>query len=112
MSRASDATFAVTNVYAPADHHDSQHFLEDWIEVASHVDSNWLVAGDFNLTRNADENSNGTLHQNLAELFNDPIHALAVIEIPLLDCLFTWSYHRAEPTLPRLDRVFFNNSFF
>ena len=110
MSRASDATFAVTNVYAPADHHDSQHFLEDWFEVASHVDSNWLVAGDFNLTRNADENSNGTLHQNLAELFNDPIHALAVIEIPLLDRLFTWSNHRAKPTLARLDRVFFNNS--
>ena len=82
------------------------------LRIVSHVDSNWLVAGDFNLARNADENSNGTLHQNLAELFNDPIHALAVIEIPLLDCLFTWSYHRAEPTLPRLDRVFFNNSFF
>jgi len=72
MSRASDATFAVTNVYAPADHHDSQHFLEDWIEVASHVDSNWLVAGDFNLTRNADENSNGTLHQNLARCSMTP----------------------------------------
>ena len=29
ISKASDATFAVTNVYAPADHPDSQHFLED-----------------------------------------------------------------------------------
>lgn len=55
-STASDYTFAVTNVYAPADHRDSLPFLENLEEIAGHVPGSWALAGDFNLTRGGEEN--------------------------------------------------------
>ncbi|CAN6341061.1 unnamed protein product [Urochloa humidicola] len=109
-SNASNSTFTVTNVYAPADHRDSLDFLKDLEEVAEHVSGNWVLAGDFNLTRGSEENSNGNINAALTDAFNDCIHKLALIDIPLLDRLFTWSNHRSNPTLARLDRVFFNVS--
>ncbi|CAN6294153.1 unnamed protein product [Urochloa humidicola] len=109
-STASDYSFTVTNVYAPSDHRDSLLFLEDLEEVASNVQGCWILAGDFNLTRGCDENSNGNVHQQLADAFNECIHKLGLIDIPLLDRLYTWSNHRASPTLARLDRVLYNVS--
>jgi len=109
-STVSDDRFAVTNVYAPVDHRDSLHFLDDIRDIASHIQGSWVIAGDFNLTRTCDENNNGSFNQPLAQAFNDTIDDLGLIDIPLLDRLFTWSNHRASPTLARLDRVFFNNS--
>ncbi|CAN6300756.1 unnamed protein product [Urochloa humidicola] len=107
-STASNYSFAVTNVFAPSDHRDSIAFLEDLEEVASNVHGNWVLCGDFNLTRGSDDNSNGNVHQNLADAFNGCINRLGVIDIPLLDRLFTWSNQRSNPTLAQLDRVFFN----
>ncbi|CAN6209153.1 unnamed protein product [Urochloa humidicola] len=109
-STASDYAFAVTNVYAPADHSESQAFLLELEALAAHIPGNWVIAGDFNLTRGAADNSNGTVHQALANAFNDTIHKLGLIDLPLVDRLFTWSNHRDHPTLARLDRVFFNVS--
>jgi len=107
-STASDLEFALTNVYAPANHRDSLGFLEDLAEVASHIPACWALAGNFNLTRGADENINGNVHQHLADAFNDSIHSLGLIDLPLLDRLFTWSNHQSTPTLARLDRVLLN----
>lgn len=36
---------------------------------------------------------------------------MQLIELPLLDHLFTWTNKRVEPTLARLDRAFFNIGF-
>jgi exonuclease III len=104
------AVFTITNVYAPADHWDSLAFLLDLEEVASQNSGNWVLAGDFNLTRDASDNSRGGVDTRLANAFNDSIHKLGLIDIPLLDKLFTWSNHRDCPTLARLDRFFFNNA--
>lgn len=43
--------------------------------------------------------------------FNLVIDGLALIELPLLDHLYTWSNKRAMPTLARLDRTFINGGF-
>ncbi|CAN6343200.1 unnamed protein product [Urochloa humidicola] len=107
-STASNYEFSVTNVYAPADHRDSLAFLEELVVVASQIQGNWVVAGDFNLTRSSDDNSNRAVNHTLATAFNDTIHDLALHDIPLLDRLFTWSNQRDNPTLARLDRVFLN----
>ncbi|CAO2185858.1 unnamed protein product [Urochloa humidicola] len=109
-STTADSAFAITNVYAPSDHRDSVRFLEDLEEVATHITGNWIIAGDFNLTRGEADNSNGTVHRHLADAFNDTIHSLGLTDIPLLDRLFTWSNQRASPTLARLDRVLLNTS--
>jgi hypothetical protein len=45
-----------------------------------------------------------------ATLFNLAISELALIEIPLVDRVFTWTNRRENPTLVRLDRCFINTS--
>ncbi|TVU02265.1 hypothetical protein EJB05_52261, partial [Eragrostis curvula] len=107
-STSSDLHLTVTNVYAPADHRDSQTFLDDLVELASHVSGPWLHAGDFNLLRDTADKNNERFDFALAAAFNDAINQLNLIELPLLDRLFTWSNKRASPTLARLDRVFIN----
>ncbi|CAO2142968.1 unnamed protein product [Urochloa humidicola] len=106
----SDLEFAVTNVYAPADHHDSLVFLAELNEVAALIPGNWVLAGDFNLTRSANDNSNGAVNPVLTSAFNDLIHDLCLVDLPLLDRLFTWSNQREHPTLARLDRILLNNA--
>ncbi|RCV06451.1 hypothetical protein SETIT_1G163400v2 [Setaria italica] len=49
-THASNYIFAVTNVYASADHRDSLPFLEDLEEIAGQIHGSWVLAGDFNLT--------------------------------------------------------------
>jgi len=95
-------------VYAPSDHHDSASFLEDLAELVPHINGPWVLAGDFNLIRSSDDKNNDRVDSRLTELFNDTINSLALLELPLLDRLFTWSNRRESPTLARLDRVFLN----
>lgn len=56
----------------------------------------------------AHEKNNMSFCQAEANMFNDTINSLALIELPLLDRHFTWSNNRERPTLERIDRVFFN----
>jgi hypothetical protein len=106
---ASNLTIAVTNLYGLSDHHDTHLFLDGLLELAPHIIGPWLLASDFNLVHSTAEKSNGRVDRQLCEAFNDAIEALEIVELPLLDKLFTWSNNRASPTLERLDRMFVNN---
>jgi endonuclease/exonuclease/phosphatase family metal-dependent hydrolase len=68
----------------------------------------WLLMGDFNLICGASNKNNNNINQPLCDLFNSTLDTLVLLEIPLLDRKFTWSNLRANPTLERIDRVFFN----
>jgi hypothetical protein len=41
-------------------------------------------------------------------MFNDIVHELGLVELPLLDCLYAWTNKRRTQTLARLDRAFTN----
>ena len=99
----SDLTFTLTNVYAPSDHQQTPEFLDELREIAGIVTGPWIIAGDFNLIRTPDEKNNDNFNAHLAEIFNLAIHDLSLVELPLLDRLFTWSKKREIPTLARLD---------
>jgi hypothetical protein len=60
------------------------------------------------MIRYAHEKNNPNFHQAEADAFNDSINDLNLIELPLLDRLYTWSNKRSNPTLERLDRAFIN----
>lgn len=60
------------------------------------------------MIRYAYEKNNDNFRHNEAESFNDTIHDLCLIELPLLDRQYTWSNRRASPTLVRIDRAFIN----
>jgi hypothetical protein len=68
----------------------------------------WLICGDFNMIRYACEKNNDNFRHNEADAFNDMIHDICLIELPLMDRQFTWSNRRASPTLERIDRAFIN----
>ncbi|CAN6236003.1 unnamed protein product [Urochloa humidicola] len=108
-STTSDHCITVTNVYAPSDHRDSFEFLDGLRELKPHIRGVWLLAGDFNLVRSAADKKGATPDARLCSAFNDALSDIGVIELPLLDRLFTWSNKRSNPVLARLDRVFVNN---
>jgi hypothetical protein len=68
----------------------------------------WIILGDFNLMRYSSDKNNSNFRQNEADIFNDTINLLSLIELPLLDRAFTWSNNRQNPTLQKIDRAFIN----
>lgn len=110
-STTSDLRFAVTNVYGPSDHSFTDIFLVELINVAGTISDPWILIGDFNLSRARSDKNTPSFNSSLATRFNHAIDALQVIELPLLDQLFTWTNKRATPTLARLDRAFINIAF-
>lgn len=104
-------SFFLTNTYAPSDHRHTDAFLADLAHLAPRSDVNWALICDFNLLRSPDEKNNDRFDHNLADCFNSAIDGLALLELPLLDRLYTWSNRRAVPTLARLDRAFMNGAF-
>lgn len=110
-STTSLSRFTVTNVYAPADHRLTPAFLAELNSITVDDVVPWLLIGDFNLTRSPSDKNTPSFDSALAARFNTTIDTLALIEIPLVDRLFTWSNKRASPTLARLDRAFVNTAF-
>lgn len=90
-STSDHSPLTITNVYAPSDHRLSPSFLQELVEVRACVSGPWLLIGDFNLVREASDKNNGRVDAGLCSLFNDALDRLEVLELPLLDCQFTWS---------------------
>lgn len=100
--------FTLTNVYAPTAYDEKVPFLRELDDIASVVSEPWILIGDFNLTRNPLDKNSDNFNFREAQLFNDSINRLELIEIPLVDRAYTWSNKRDNPTLVRLDRCFVN----
>jgi hypothetical protein len=98
----------VTNVYAPTDHDQKLPFLQEIQTIQPPSNTPWILLGDFNLMWNSTDKNNPSFRQDEADAFNDAIHNLALIELPLTDRLYTWSSNRSEPTLQRIDMAFIN----
>jgi exonuclease III len=109
-STASNLTFYVTNVYAPSTHELLSSFLDELKSIPLNLDPDtpWLIFGDFNMIRYPHEKNNANFHQAEADAFNDCIHSLCLIDLPLIGRQFTWTSKRTIPTLERLDRGFIN----
>jgi len=78
------------------------------IIIAANIDHPWIIIGDFNLTRKPTDKNSSSFNSTEANLFNDTINLLGLIEIPLLDRSYTWSNKREYPTLVHLDWCFVN----
>jgi len=104
----SEHTFSI---YAPSDHRDSAAFLSQLAELAPTFTGPWLLAGDFNLIRSSADKNTHVSNASLISAFNDTIHSMNLMELPLNGCRFTRSNKRNNPTLARLDRIFHNIPF-
>ena len=67
-----------------------------------------MAIGEYNLTCSPSDKNTEGFNWSLANRFNGLIDELALLELPLLDRLYTWRNKRDSPTLARLDRAFVN----
>jgi len=105
---ADNTRVTLTNVYAPTTSADRPSFFAELTDISNSTQGPWIVLGDFNLTRYANDKNQGAFNATEAARYSDIINSLALIEIPLVDRAFTWSNKRDTPTLVRLDRCFVN----
>src|SRR4051812_15566712 len=68
--------------------------------------SNWLILGDFNYIRYPHNRNRGNGDFNNMMQFNEAIHNLALVELPLKDRNYTWSNMQSAPLLEKIDWFF------
>ncbi|PNT65299.1 hypothetical protein BRADI_4g40051v3 [Brachypodium distachyon] len=84
------------------------NFFQELFDLQQIVTGPWIIAGDFNTIRSADDRNSGRVTTTETLRFNNWLHDMQVQELPLLDRNFTWSNMQSTPILTRIDRVFFN----
>jgi hypothetical protein len=77
--------FSITNIYAPCDRARREDFLSELRSLSDLGSEAWLLIGDFNIARYADDRNNDNFDANAAAGFNDLVDELALQELPLLD---------------------------
>ncbi|KAF8656102.1 hypothetical protein HU200_060808 [Digitaria exilis] len=107
-STVDSLSFAVTNVYGPCRNDQKENFLNELRFLSTTCTGPWLIFGDFNLTRVAEDKNTENFSNAAPEAFNDIIDELLLNDLPLLDHRFTWSNGQDNPTLVRLDRALIN----
>src|ERR1039457_7122972 len=95
-----------TGVYGPQDDPSKREFLAELRAIRTRNDLPWIILGDFNLLRSAEDTTANV--QNLGTMldFNNFIDESGIIDVPLQGRKFTWSSRRPQPTFSKLDRIF------
>lgn len=100
----------LTNVYGPCESARKTAFINWFQNISMPDDVDWLVLGDFNYIRYPDNrNKEGGSFSDMND-FNAAISALALVEIPLKDRVYTWSNMQHAPLLEKLDWIFSSES--
>lgn len=86
----------ITSVYGPVIYVLKEEFLHELYDLKADVDGCWLIGGDFNLTRFADDRSSGFGNSLEMELFNEFISKMELIDIPIFGRKFTRTNERKE----------------
>jgi exonuclease III len=95
----------LTVVYGPLLNEDRILFLQELRDFRTACSGPWAIGGDFNLIYKDEDNNNGNLNRTLMRCFKRLIDDLALKDIPLVGCKYTWSNMQISPTLVKLDRV-------
>jgi hypothetical protein len=100
--------YTVTNIYAPCGPERRDDFLSELQSLSDLGADPWLLLGDFNIARYAEDRNNDNFDARAADSLNKLIDDLALQDLPLLDRRYTWTNSRDDPTLVRLDRAMIN----
>lgn len=102
-------TFYISNIYGPAHSQDKSNFIS-WLTNLDVSDFNeWVLLGDFNLIRSAENRSIPGGCPSEMMMFNDLISFRGLIDLPFQERSFTWSNMQDPPILVKLDWVFCNS---
>jgi endonuclease/exonuclease/phosphatase family metal-dependent hydrolase len=82
-------------------------FINELHNVMVAWDGPTLIGGDFNPIRDSREKNTGNINQHWANLFNDWINKLDMIEIKNASRLYTWANnHENNLVMAAIDKVF------
>lgn len=97
----------LTTVYGPFGNNERATFLQEIRDFRASNHGPWALTGDFNLIYQARDKNRGQLDRRWMARFRSFLDALALREMHLHGRRYTWSNERQDPTLVRLDRLFF-----
>lgn len=97
----------ITVVYGPQLEADKLRFLLELRSIRSSHSGPWVVVGDFNLIYQDQDKSNANLNRRLMGHFRRAINDLSLHELHPNGRSFTCSNGWLNPTLERLDMVFY-----
>ena len=103
--RTNNDAWTLSAVYRPQEVSDKISFIEEIKNIKQFALDCWMVTGDFNLIKKADEKSNGNINLQMMGRFRSALDQLELLEFPLLGRKFTWSNERENVTLTKIDRV-------
>lgn len=93
-------------VYGPCRQPARDLFVQ-WLHDLEYDDDDlWLLIGDFNFYRSADNRNTPGGNFNDTMIFNDIISSLGLIELPIKGHSYTWSNMQDTPLLEQLDWFF------
>lgn len=101
-SRSENISWDLTGVYGPQADTDKIDFLADLEGLQNLTLNSWLILGDFNLIRRANEKNQGPMNKNMIQRFNHTINHLQFLELELQGRRFTWSNEQIQPTMTRI----------
>ncbi|GKC46245.1 RNA-directed DNA polymerase, eukaryota [Tanacetum coccineum] len=99
------------NVYAPQDSILKNNLWADIENLVNSVNVVWIIFGDFNVVRCAEERAGSLFDLGEANSFNDFISRVGLVDIPLNYRSFT-RFDRDGKKASKLDRYLVSNSFF
>ena len=100
------APWWLTVVYGPQTDEDKVAFLQEIHDVRADCPGPWLLCSDFNLIYHDEDKNNGNLNRRMMGRFWRVLNDLALKEVYLNGCRYTWSNGQDPPMLVHLDRVF------
>lgn len=97
--------FMLYMVYGSAQTQDKEAFLVEMANTCSHETLPYIIGGDFNIMRKAEDKSTNNFDTKWPTLFNAVIELLDLREISLSGRQYTWAGPGDDSTFEKLDRV-------
>lgn len=102
--------FFVSNVYGPSNAIGKLAFITWFLNLDCSSFDEWIIAGDFNLYKFAEDRNRPGGDPGDMSLFNNFISDMELVDIPFSGRTYTWSNMEKDPLLIKLDWVFCNAS--
>ena len=100
------SVWTLVNVYGPCDTMRRDAFVQWLYHIVIPSEDNWLILGDFNFIRSADNRNQPSGDTNDMFIFNEIIDHLGLLELPIKGRSYTWSNMQDSPLLEQLDWFF------
>lgn len=99
-------SFHLTNVYGPSASVEKFGFVTWLLNLDVSDFNDWILAGDFNLYRSAEDRNKPGGNAGEIQMFNELIMDLDLVEILFSGQRYTWSNMQLDPLLVKLNWVF------